>query len=717
MKHFLIFVSIIIVLVVNSHAKELSNYTFGIYTNLSLNSHNADFRSIPDCPSCSPGYRDGNGFGGAFGLLAEYKYNNKIRFGLRGSYYSISGLLKARENITLLVQGVRTAGAIEHSIDASIASIGIEPNFSYSITDKLFISAGFHIGSITKKNYQQKEEIVSPKGTGTFLDADGNDTFSRLRNVFSGEIINSTQITISPFLGVSYQLNLNSEGSIILEPEIFYFLGLSNLVNDDMVDKWKVNSLRSGIALKYTPQAKTKIQEQFERIKLIDTISIQTEGIEIAEIRQGTSFSHQQTQTIDNVKLTTETIKRTDTLLVPKQYNISADITIVSLTEDGSEEENKSLIVEDYSFNRLDPLLNYIFFDEMSYSLPHRYNLITLAEAVQFHLDSLYQSSTMELYYNMINIIGKRLQLYPNSKITLIGTNSDTDEEKNNNSLSRNRAETVKNYLTSIWQIHSNRITIQSRNLPEKPSTPITDNEKKSENRRVEIVSDDYRIIEPLFIQNIERRTDPKSIRFKISASADNKISSWEIGLNQLTNTQGMTISGIGNPPSFYDVNFENDTELIPYLTEPLIYRIKIIDEKGLAFQSQEKKLPVQIVTIDEQIASDVEYYEVEKFSLILFDFDKSDITGNNLKIMEFIKGRIKPGSLVEIKGYTDRTGEETYNRRLSRQRADAALRALGVRNATSIGLGKSELLYDNDLPEGRFYCRTVDVFVKTPIK
>ena len=31
-------------------------------------------------------------------------------------------------------------------------------------------------------------------------------------------------------------------------------------------------------------------------------------------------------------------------------------------------------------------------------------------------------------------------------------------------------------------------------------------------------------------------------------------------------------------------------------------------------------------------------------------------------------------------------------------------------------GLGESVLLYDNDIPEGRFYCRTVEVILETPL-
>jgi hypothetical protein len=45
---------------------------------------------------------------------------------------------------------------------------------------------------------------------------------------------------------------------------------------------------------------------------------------------------------------------------------------------------------------------------------------------------------------------------------------------------------------------------------------------------------------------------------------------------------------------------------------------------------------------------------------------------------------------------------------------------ASSVRNSKEVhfeGMGERELIYNNELPEGRFYCRTVTITVETPIK
>ncbi len=78
--------------------------------------------------------------------------------------------------------------------------------------------------------------------------------------------------------------------------------------------------------------------------------------------------------------------------------------------------------------------------------------------------------------------------------------------------------------------------------------------------------------------------------------------------------------------------------------------------------------------------------YKLEKFSLILFDFDKATIDANNKNIVDYIKKRIQTDSEIEIIGYTDRTGSPEYNKQLSKRRADATKQALNRSDAISIG-------------------------------
>jgi len=101
---------------------------------------------------------------------------------------------------------------------------------------------------------------------------------------------------------------------------------------------------------------------------------------------------------------------------------------------------------------------------------------------------------------------------------------------------------------------------------------------------------------------------------------------------------------------------------------------------------------------------------------MILFGFDKSDVTSAHQPIIDAVKTKVKPSSTVRVVGYTDRSGTDAYNERLSEQRAKSVARALGVPESQAVGLGKRFPPFDNSTPEGRFYSRTVEVIVETPI-
>ena len=108
----------------------------------------------------------------------------------------------------------------------------------------------------------------------------------------------------------------------------------------------------------------------------------------------------------------------------------------------------------------------------------------------------------------------------------------------------------------------------------------------------------------------------------------------------------------------------------------------------------------------------------MEKYALILFDFNRADIKDRNRAVVDRIVTRIKevPTARVAIEGHTDSIGKEAYNIDLSKRRAKAAfdiILAGGAVNSGDIsyeGAGPHNPLFDNELPEGRALNRTVTV-------
>ena len=95
----------------------------------------------------------------------------------------------------------------------------------------------------------------------------------------------------------------------------------------------------------------------------------------------------------------------------------------------------------------------------------------------------------------------------------------------------------------------------------------------------------------------------------------------------------------------------------------------------------------------------------------IEFDFDSAELTGRARRDLDQVAAALADSRLgnapVTIEGHTDATGDDAYNRRLSRRRAAAVVTYLaqqGVAGSrlTGIGLGEDRLLREYDPADGR---------------
>ena len=108
----------------------------------------------------------------------------------------------------------------------------------------------------------------------------------------------------------------------------------------------------------------------------------------------------------------------------------------------------------------------------------------------------------------------------------------------------------------------------------------------------------------------------------------------------------------------------------------------------------------------------------------VLFDFDKSAIKPEAEVILDRLVSFLveNPGRQVNISGYTDSTGPESYNQGLSERRANAvrnyligAGQARGmnlVANITAEGFGESNPIASNATAEGRAQNRRAEIVV-----
>jgi hypothetical protein len=164
-----------------------------------------------------------------------------------------------------------------------------------------------------------------------------------------------------------------------------------------------------------------------------------------------------------------------------------------------------------------------IFFGIDSSDLPKRYTVYpSSAHTEGFVEDTI--TSTLNAYYNYLNILGRRMHANPATTIEIIGCR-DTIGERHGE-LSLLRANTVANYLIHVWGVSPARIKITSRGLPEQPSNMRLD-DGREENRRVEILSKDWELVKPVVAKVKWQGYRPPGERYEIIRF---KFDSYEMG-------------------------------------------------------------------------------------------------------------------------------------------------------------------------------------------
>jgi outer membrane protein OmpA-like peptidoglycan-associated protein len=172
-----------------------------------------------------------------------------------------------------------------------------------------------------------------------------------------------------------------------------------------------------------------------------------------------------------------------------------------------------------------------------------------------------------------------------------------------------------------------------------------------------------------------------------------------------------------------YLVNPENNDTLGVYNSDPVTgkYSIKlehgkkyslIVQSKGFGYQQNFISVPD-----DKTVFSIKNDYHLEPFKIgsgivlnnIFFDFDKATLRMESQRELEVLYNFLKdhPQLKVEIGGFTDNVGPDTYNQKLSKKRAVAIVKNLigkGIDKNRIIakGYGETNPIASNDSPEGR---------------
>jgi outer membrane protein OmpA-like peptidoglycan-associated protein len=669
-RYIKIFIIILFCSIYNTESQELLDTNklkprFGIFAQYGLGLNFADFKKLPSTESCCGGFENSISPAYRLGILTDIPLDYDYSIGLRLGYGGFTGNFSSNYNTDVVIDNSVQEGIFSHNLNSDISKVDFAALFTYELEKELYISLGPSLSYILNSDYQQWEQIEQPTDRGVFPGE------GRVRNNYSGEIDNINSLLYGLDLVFEYQLPLNNKNSYFLVPTLTYSHKFNNLVDNT---NWSISELIGGISIKYrTPPAPPPPPPP--PIKPI----------------------------------------MPDSLPLP-QPPPSIDIYLEAVAVDSTGKINKEpeLRIEDFVSLNMRPLLNYVFFDDSSSVIPKRYNLINNINTSDFEIDNLKGKNAIETYYDVMNIVGKRMKDNLSTNITLIGCNSNLGKEKNNKSLSYDRANSVKNYLVNTWGIESDRIKLTARNLPIDASKSDTI-PGQEENRRVEIIASDDVITKPVITNDTLRVLSDTNVEFLTDVDSKVGISEWLLEVSQDGNNLFQKI-GNGQPDSKIPWELRNNSKDMPRSASPVVYKLTVKDSVGQK-NYKEKSLPISKLTVNAKRENRTSDKEFEYYSLILFSYGKSSLEKEHRDVVDFVKNRIKDDAQVYIYGYSDSMGDEDINKVISERRAKSVANRLRLRDAIIKGVGEENLLYNNRLPEGRFYCRTVQITVETPVK
>jgi outer membrane protein OmpA-like peptidoglycan-associated protein len=376
------------------------------------------------------------------------------------------------------------------------------------------------------------------------------------------------------------------------------------------------------------------------------------------------------------------------------------------------------------------PLRNYVFFDLGSKAIPNRYVQIEKSEVANFNVNqsdsykaqnrSGRSERSMTVYYNILNILGDRMQKNPTATITLVGSTETGAED------GRLMAESIKKYLVDVFAIEGSRIGIEGRDKPKIPSLRpdgvLELDLLRAGERRVSIESSSPELL-------MEFRSGPSAPLREVEIAP----------LTVAPESSYLTLSVKGAAVAFanwrVEVKDKNGKvqKFGPYTQE----EVKIPGSTILGTKDQgDYKIMLIGTTPDGQVITEEQtstltlwkpstQQESMRFSVI-YEFNSADAVAIYDKYLtEIVTPKIPQNGTVIINGFTDSIGEEANNANLSLARANdvrailqKSLSQKGRNDVTFVvnGNGENPTLqpFGNTLPEERFYNRTVVIDIKT---
>ncbi len=405
----------------------------------------------------------------------------------------------------------------------------------------------------------------------------------------------------------------------------------------------------------------------------------------------------------------------------------------------------RGLVMRQVASIQLHPLLNYVFFDMGKADIASRYILFkSPSETFSFN-DERIPGGTLEKYYHVLNIFGYRLKKNPAAKVRVVGCTDNNSlgysQVEKTPDLSKNRATVVYNYLRDIWGIEESRMKLEFRDEPELPSNK-RDSMGIVENRRTEIICEDWEVIKPIIDKDPKVFPQPEEMTWTLKNGIEDELVAKRRVEIKRDDKEWATLTDIGTNAASTKWDWQDKSGVYPdsssktsvsttnqniYNLSPYKARLVVTSKQGNECESPWVNVPIKFIKTQcgavGRTQGSGHDSTLENYNLILFPFNSALAGPRNERILnDYVYKRCFKTSKVEIEGHTDVIGMDVANFKLSENRAKTAYEGIkskteGVAVLNTKGVGENSPIYDNGMPEGRFYNRTVKIVIQTPLE
>jgi hypothetical protein len=389
---------------------------------------------------------------------------------------------------------------------------------------------------------------------------------------------------------------------------------------------------------------------------------------------------------------------------------LSADIiSVKGMDGKGVAVENPTVRVEEFEAQTSLPLLPYIFFEQNSFVLPSRYRRIRAADRLSFTMEHFARLKPSEMYRNILNIIGKRMNTVSSATITLVGTTSGLAEEAGNTELAERRAIAVQNYLVDVWKIAPQRIIIQTR--PKQDTVGLRG--EIADTRRVEISASEPEILADVSSQEIIPSVTPEKIVFGFDIAAGAGLKQWNLEVTQLAGTEVRTLkyeTGTDSNINKYTWNIAETRASVPISGENISARLEVTDLTNRVVESALALVPVEYISVEQKRRSGNTDMKRTLLQRWLFGFEgwNSPNTAQE-RVLDNV-------ALQEIQSLLSSESEIIARTSLGTQERTSLQNALKSALKLPVQVLEGQAPTIPQTPEDRFYARCVAFEIRTPM-